>query len=126
MANPESIQVSSLPLPPSQYVNLYTDENVRKNRVPKPPIPPTDSYMMFGNTFHNDDNIIRPLESQGIKRLYPQHCDKRRELKKMNHSLLANFLDLLDVLIRHPDNPRRAEKVCIYFVYINIIMYYSI
>lgn len=48
---------------------------------------------------------------QGIRRLYPLHFDRRRELKKLNQSLLANFLDLLDLLVNCPDSPRRAEKV---------------
>jgi mediator of RNA polymerase II transcription subunit 7 len=51
------------------------------------------------------------LGFQGIKRLYPQHFDRRRELRKLNHSLLVNFLDLLDLLVQCPDSPRRAEKV---------------
>lgn len=55
--------------------------------------------------------MIRSLESQGIRRLIPQHFDRRKELKKLNHSLFANFLDLMDLLIHHPDNPRRAEKI---------------
>lgn len=100
----------SLPLPPSQYVNLYTDENIRKNRAPKPPAPITDTYSMFGSTFNNED-MIRSLESQGIRRLIPQHFDRRKELKKLNHSLFANFLDLIDLLIHHPDSPRRTEKI---------------
>lgn len=112
MAAPEAIQVSSLPLPPVQYINLYTDENVRRGRAPRPPPPIHDSYSMFGNVFNADDTIIRPLEAQGIKRLYPQHFDRRRELKKLNHSLLVNFLDLIDLLVQCPDSPRRAEKVC--------------
>ncbi|XP_043786626.1 mediator of RNA polymerase II transcription subunit 7 isoform X2 [Apis laboriosa] len=111
MAAPEAIQVSSLPLPPVQYINLYTDENVRRGRAPRPPPPIHDTYSMFGNVFNADDTIIRPLEAQGIKRLYPQHFDRRRELKKLNHSLLVNFLDLIDLLVQCPDSPRRAEKV---------------
>jgi len=112
MSAPEALQVSSLPLPPVQYINLYTDENVRRGRIPRPPPPIHDSYSMFGNVFNADDTIIRPLEAQGIKRLYPQHFDRRRELKKLNHSLLVNFLDLIDLLVQCPDSPRRAEKVC--------------
>lgn len=115
MSAPEAIQVSSLPMPPSQYVSLFTDENVRRGRTPRPPPPIHDTYMMFGNNFNMDDNIIRPLETQGIKRLYPQHFDRRRELRKLNHSLLVNFLDLIDLLVQCPDSPRRAEKVIIVF-----------
>jgi len=66
---------------------------------------------MFGITFRADDEIIRPLESQGLRRLYPQNYDHKRELKKLNYSILVNFLDLLDVLIRAPDSSRRIEKI---------------
>lgn len=66
---------------------------------------------MFGNTFTADDMIVRPLESQGFRRLHPQSYDHKRELKKLNHSILANFLDLLDILIKTPDSPKRNEKL---------------
>lgn len=55
--------------------------------------------------------MIRSLESQGIRRLIPQHFDRRKELKKLNHSLFANFLDLIDLLIKYPDSPKRIEKI---------------
>ena len=70
-----------------------------------------DTYTMFGNTFTADDQIIRPLESQGFRRLYPQNYDHKRELKKLNHSVVANFLDLLDIMIKAPDSPKRNEKL---------------
>ncbi|XP_077297961.1 mediator complex subunit 7 [Arctopsyche grandis] len=109
----EVSSVSSLPLPPAQYISLYAEENERRGRPPGPPAPRPahDTYTMFGNTFNADDTIIRSLESQGFRRLYPIHFERRRELKKLNHSLLANFLDLLDLLVHCPDSPRRAEKV---------------
>lgn len=65
---------------------------------------------MFGVSMTNDEAIIRPLESQGIKRLYPRDYDHKRELKKMNASILVNFLDLLDVLVKCPDTGKREEK----------------
>jgi hypothetical protein len=64
MASSETAQVSSLPLPPVQYINHYTDENIRRGRAPRPPPVIHDTYSMFGNTFNADDTIIRPLESQ--------------------------------------------------------------
>ncbi|XP_064457403.1 mediator of RNA polymerase II transcription subunit 7-like [Ornithodoros turicata] len=106
----EPTQVSSLPLPPMQYVTLYSDENMQRGRAPSPPKPIQESYTMFGAPFHSDDLIIRPLESQGIRRLYPQNYEHKKELKKLNHSILVNFLDMLDTLIRCPDTPRREEK----------------
>ena len=66
---------------------------------------------MFGVQFHADDQIIRPLESQNLRRLYPHNYDHKRELKKLNHSILVNFLDLLDILIKSPDSPKRSEKM---------------
>lgn len=105
-------QVSSLPMPPERYISNYTDENIRRNRAPRPPPPPSqhEVYSMFGIQYNNDE-MIRSLESQNIKRLIPIHFDRRKELKKLNHSLLVNFLDLIDFLILNPDSPRRTEKV---------------
>lgn len=107
----ESQQVSALPPPPMQYIKEYTDENIRKGLAPKPPPPIRDSYMMFGNQFQCDDLIIRPLESQGIERLHPIQFDHKRELKKLNMSILVNFLDLLDILIKSPGSIKREEKL---------------
>lgn len=110
---PEVTQVTQMPLPPQTYYSMYSDENIRRSRAPKPPPPPStnDTYHMFGVTFHADDAIIRPLESQGIRRLYPQNFDHRRELKKLNHSVLTNFLDLLEILIQSPESQKRQEKI---------------
>lgn len=107
----EPQQVSALPPPPMQYIKEYTDENIRKGLAPKPPPPIRDSYMMFGNKFQCDDLIIRPLESQGIERLHPMQFDHKRELKKLNMSILVNFLDLLDILIKSPGSIKREEKL---------------
>ncbi|KAJ8254714.1 hypothetical protein GJAV_G00196350 [Gymnothorax javanicus] len=107
----EPQQVSALPPPPLQYIKEYTDENVRLGLAPKPPPPVRDSYMMFGNQFQCDDLIIRPLESQGIERLHPLQFHHKRELKKLNMSILVNFLDLLDILIKSPGSVRREEKL---------------
>lgn len=71
-----------------------------------------DGYMLFGQRSRVDDQIIQPIESQpGLRRLHPQSYDHKRELKKLNHSILANFLDLLDILIKNPESRKRAEKV---------------
>nr|CAG4650521.1 EOG090X0EJA [Sida crystallina] len=107
----ETAQVSSLPLPPMQYVSLFSDENLKKGRSPRPPPPITDSYSTFGSQFHTNDDVIRPLESQNIRQLYPKNYDHRRELKKLNHSIMASFLDLVDIIIRNPESVRRAEKI---------------
>ena len=48
---------------------------------------------------------------QNIRRLYPNNYDHRRELKKLNHSITASFLDLVDICIRNPESEARATKI---------------
>jgi len=71
-------------------------------------------YTMFGVQYNTEDEIIQPLESQGIRRLYPSNgsnFDRKSELKKLNHSILANFLDLLEILIRCPGHSDKNRKL---------------
>lgn len=66
---------------------------------------------MFGQKISLDDAIIAPLEAHGTKRLYPRsEYDHKKELKKINASILVNFLDLVDVLVKCPDTDKRIEK----------------
>ena len=38
---------------------------------------------------------------QGIKKLLPgKEVDRKKELRKLNHSILLNFLDLIEILIK--------------------------
>lgn len=98
--------ISAYPPPPLQYINSLDPNNA--------PPPITDGvYFMFGQKICMDDAIIVPLETQGAttKRLYPRgEYDHKKELKKINASVLVNFLDLIDVLIRCPDTDKRIEK----------------
>lgn len=109
---PPPVTSSAFPDPPSKYIALYTDENVANGTAPEPPKPILDgTYSCFGQAIVNDESIIRPLESQGIRRLYPRDFDHKKELKKMNHSILVNFLDLIDILVKCPDTSRRDDKI---------------
>lgn len=65
---------------------------------------------MFAVEIKVDEPIIRSLEEQGIQPLYPSDYNYRREIKKMNASLAASMLDLLDVLIKCPESDKRIEK----------------
>ena len=49
--------------------------------------------------------MVRTLEEQGIRRLYPESYDPKAELKKLNRSILICFLELLDILIANPASP---------------------
>ena len=48
----------------------------------------------------------------GFRRLYSaKDIDRKKELRKLNHSILVNFLDLMDILIKCPESPKREEKL---------------
>ena len=110
----EPTQVSAMPLPPMHYVKQYSEDYIKRGVAPPPPQPlqPNESYSMFGHQFTAEDSIIASLESQGIRRLYSaKDVDRKKELRKLNQSILVNFLDLLDILIRAPDSSKREEKI---------------
>lgn len=106
-ADAQPSTVPTYPLPPFQYINTIDPDN-----LPSPPAPITEGvYYMFGQKISLDDAIIAPLEVHGTKRLYPRtEYDHKKELKKINASILVNFLDLIDVLVKCPDTDKRIEK----------------
>jgi hypothetical protein len=75
--------------------------------------------MSFGKLIDPNDSLIRSLETQGIQRLYStgtasssDECsakpmintnNHKKELKKLNHSILIAYLDLLDILVKAPN-----------------------
>ncbi|KAG5444943.1 Mediator of RNA polymerase II transcription subunit 7 [Clonorchis sinensis] len=67
----DSAHVSLFPSPPWQ---LVTKHHSPSSEPPiRPPTPPgTNVYRMFGNLYNLDDAILRSLESQGVRRVYPQ------------------------------------------------------
>ncbi|KAJ2785008.1 Mediator of RNA polymerase II transcription subunit 7 [Coemansia interrupta] len=106
---------SSHPGPP-EYFRLFTDHNIArlaaapqsalddpdlKFLVPPPP-PTTGTYSNFGRQWPVVDRLPT-LAEQNIPQLYPEGpIDRIAELKKLNHSLLFEFLDLVNVLIKDP------------------------
>jgi len=103
----------SFPLPPTYYYKHFTDENVKKGCTPPPPKVVTGEYTLFGLAFKTDDEVIQPLESQGIKRLYSSddNFDHIVEMKKLNHSILVNYMELLDIMIEAPHSTERQKKI---------------
>ena len=69
-----------------------------------------DTYSCFGKLVDPNEPLIRSLESQGIQRLYSISSNgtinmnnHKKELKKLNHSILIAYLDLLEVLVKAPN-----------------------
>ncbi|KAF7255239.1 hypothetical protein EG68_07721 [Paragonimus skrjabini miyazakii] len=104
--------VSLFPSPPWQLVNKHLPSPSVADVPIRPPSPPGQNvYRMFGNLYNADDAILRSLESQGVRRVYPQVYNRKRELRKINFSILANYLDLLDIITRDPSSPKRTERL---------------
>lgn len=113
MAANEPLQVSVFPDPPMAFVALYTDENIEAGRAPSPPPVISGAYETYGETSNTEDDKVEvlPLESLGFKRLHPPSYSRRLELKKLNISVVTNFLDLLDIIIKCPEDNSRFEKI---------------
>uniref|UniRef100_A0A0N5ALY0 C2H2-type domain-containing protein n=1 Tax=Syphacia muris TaxID=451379 RepID=A0A0N5ALY0_9BILA len=106
---PQPSVVSTFPQPP-EYAKHYTDENIEKKTVlPPPPVP--NEFTVFGEEYNFDEEVVRTLQSQKLQQLYSNTANWREELKKLNRSTVAAFLDLLDILIRCPSHPERNEKL---------------
>ncbi|CAH0479230.1 unnamed protein product [Peronospora belbahrii] len=95
--------VAEFPAPPNYFV-LYT-EGVEYG--PEPPQPMKPMYHMFGSPYSTQD-VVPDLLQPG-KKLYASEgnnenvsVDYKAQMKKINHSLLANFVELVDILIKKP------------------------
>ncbi|KAG0255647.1 Mediator of RNA polymerase II transcription subunit 7 [Actinomortierella ambigua] len=75
---------------------------------PPPPIT-SGHYWQFGKPWPINDRLLT-LEEQGCEQLYPKgQIDRVKELKKLNHSALFNFVELVHTLSTSPS--QYAEKV---------------
>lgn len=126
--DPEVTQVSTFPTPPD-WSHQYTEENVTNGRAMPPPPPIQGHMVIFGEECNTEEEILRvcffrlagesnaevvffqPLPSQGITQLYSSTADPRQELKRLTRSLVAAFLDLVEILVRCPEAPERQEKL---------------
>lgn len=88
-----------------------------------------DTYTSFGRLIDPNDVLIRSLESQGLQQLYSLSSSSsnqvpgadsnrtyintnnhKRELKKLNHSILIAYLDLLEILVKAPNTQIQIEQ----------------
>ena len=99
---------ASFPPPPWVYIQNYSDEFFLSNRSPKPPPPPDSQAIVFGSV---DPPSCQSWDLTDVRKLYPQNYSVRAELHKLNRSILASFLDLLDVIVRSPESQFRENKL---------------
>ncbi len=65
--------------------------------------------------------LFQSLESLGIQQLYTTGGDRRVQLKRLLHSVVMAFLDLIEILVRAPESPERQKKLeDIRIVFINM------
>ncbi|KAL0087590.1 MED7 protein-domain-containing protein [Phycomyces blakesleeanus] len=137
---------SAWPDPPSFY-KRYTAENVEKLKKARktgiypetpislpplpdfllkslePPTPPTDSYKIFDQTWQVEDRLAT-LNELGVKQLFPEgQIDRIKELKKLNRTLIVQYLGLLDILVNNPDEfGQRIENISTIFINMHHIL----
>ncbi|DAZ98647.1 TPA: hypothetical protein N0F65_000842 [Lagenidium giganteum] len=97
--------VSAFPKPPAFFV-LYKDG---VDSGPPPPDTMHPTYHMFGTPYSTEDMVPDLLQTDDRK-LYLKGGDDAKEAEdsrsgdgcRMNRSLLANFVELVDILMKNP------------------------
>uniref|UniRef100_A0A0N4ZU99 Mediator of RNA polymerase II transcription subunit 7 n=1 Tax=Parastrongyloides trichosuri TaxID=131310 RepID=A0A0N4ZU99_PARTI len=107
--NQPAVSMSPFPYPP-EYSLEYTTENIKLGRFHYPPQIPK-KYKLFGIEYDRDNDKEPSLVDLKIPQLYNSKEDIKKELKKLNKSMIAAYLDLLDVLIRCPSDPERIQRI---------------
>ncbi|KAF9437941.1 Mediator of RNA polymerase II transcription subunit 7 [Entomortierella beljakovae] len=139
-------QGAAFPAPP-YYFQRYTQENLdllEKTRAdpenpkfikilegmsfpilalePPPPVK-RGAYWMFGRAWPVQDSLAT-LEEQGIEQLYPKgDIDRVRELKKLNHAAVFNFLELVHTLSTSPGEfATKVDQIRVIFINMHHIL----
>ncbi|ORY94422.1 MED7 protein-domain-containing protein [Syncephalastrum racemosum] len=89
----------------------------------EPPTPPTDAYTVFDQQWQVKEHLPT-LSDLNVKQIFPEGpIDRVQELKKLNRSLIVEFLDLLDALVRNPDQyGDRIENISTIFINMHHIL----
>ncbi|CAG8585858.1 11159_t:CDS:2 [Paraglomus occultum] len=100
---PTNIQAPVIPA-----INSLRECSVLELEPPPPII--EGHYEMFGELWPVEDRLMS-LEEQGKEQLYPKgDIDPVVELKKLNQSLISNFIDLLNTLMNQPEQSADKAK----------------
>ncbi|KAI8099618.1 mediator complex, subunit Med7 [Halteromyces radiatus] len=114
----------------AQAINDYSEEPIKQPhmvdfslRSLEPPEVPTDDYVVFDQHWKVQDRLPT-LQEQNIKQLFPKDkIDRVAELKRLNRTLLVQFLDLLETLAKNPDEyGKQIENISIIFINMHHIL----
>ncbi|KAI7852873.1 MED7 protein-domain-containing protein [Circinella umbellata] len=89
----------------------------------EPPQPPSDAYTIFDQRWQVHEQL-QPLSELGVKQLFPSgQIDRIQELKKLNRTLITQYLDLLDILVKDPEQyGDRIENISTIFINMHHIL----
>ncbi|KAI9273568.1 mediator complex, subunit Med7 [Sporodiniella umbellata] len=136
---------SAWPDPPN-YFKRYTDENVNllkeanetkefpmdpiTTTIPEfylqslePPPVPTSEYTVFDQKWQVQDQLPT-LKELGVKQLFKDGAiDRVQELKKLNRALIRQYLELLDILMKEPEEfGKHIENISTTFINMHHIL----
>ncbi|KAJ3267227.1 Mediator of RNA polymerase II transcription subunit 7 [Chytriomyces hyalinus] len=120
----------SYPPPPAHY-KIFTSDNIANNAdklpllTPPPPLASTvGAYSVFGEQLRLQEQPPS-LPEMGVAQLYEStnSADRATELKKLNHAILLNFMELLQILVKDPEeHTRKIEHIRLLFININYLL----
>uniref|UniRef100_A0A7E4V8X1 Mediator of RNA polymerase II transcription subunit 7 n=1 Tax=Panagrellus redivivus TaxID=6233 RepID=A0A7E4V8X1_PANRE len=96
---------------PPIYAKYYSERAILRKRCPPPP-PIPRQFVVFGEQYNLDEPIMKSLPELGQVQLYevPQTMGEfKKELKKINSSIMAVFLDLMQLLINNTNLKHRHQ-----------------
>uniref|UniRef100_A0AC35GGG6 Mediator of RNA polymerase II transcription subunit 7 n=1 Tax=Panagrolaimus sp. PS1159 TaxID=55785 RepID=A0AC35GGG6_9BILA len=98
---------------PPEYYKRYSKEKIKRGLCyPPPPLP--SSFQIFGEVYDLKAHVIPPIETKGVQRVFGEiHriTDIKKEMTKINQSIMAAFIDLTQILIENPQSDDRIEKI---------------
>ncbi|KAG0092447.1 Mediator of RNA polymerase II transcription subunit 7 [Podila epicladia] len=88
-----------------------------------PPFVKSGVYWLFGRPWPIQDSLMT-LEEQGCEQLYPKgEIDRVKELKKLNHSAVFNFLELVHTLASSPQEfAAKVDQIRLIFINMHHIL----
>ncbi|KAF2073475.1 hypothetical protein CYY_005223 [Polysphondylium violaceum] len=116
----DSTATTSATTDPSTSSTLSEQQSIPNIILPlQPPIPPKQgsNYNQFGQTYSTVD-VLPTLDELDMVQLYPKgDIEPISELKKLNRSILFNYLQLLETLIENPsDFKTKVDDISLLFI----------
>jgi len=99
------------PTPPRFYRLYAPDAPVPPPPPPRPPVVGQGATFSAFGVAYRADYALPTLQEQGLEQLYPQEpgTDMAEQLRRMTHSVVFSFLQLLELLVQRPSDTAAAD-----------------